>query len=144
MVLIMSLSEALEEALTCANVPATSVAAVELARTYARLLDEPAAGAKYRIPLQHLAKVFRHYANTVKATPLEAKGLETAEATIVSALAEHSTTSDLGPKLAAILKELNLTLPAVAAPAKPEVARVKSVEPLDTERAEAQRLKIVR
>jgi len=63
---------------------------------------------------------------------------------ITSALAEHSVASDLGPKLLAALTALNLTLPATGTGAKPEAVRDKPVEPLDAERAEAQRLRVVR
>lgn len=140
----MTLSEALENALASTNVPEQSAAAVALARRYAELMDEPAAAGKYRIALQHLAKVFAHYAATARTTPLEARGLEQAEATIVTALAEHSVASDLGPKLASILKELNLTLPAESAATKPEAPSGQPLIPLDTERSEARRLKLAR
>jgi hypothetical protein len=140
----VSIAEALEGALTSANVPAQSAGAVALARRYARLLDEPAVNAKYRTPLDHLQKVFRHYRATVRLTPTEERGLDSAEATLTVALGEHSVASDLGPKLASILKELNLTLPAAAAPARPEAPSVQPLIPLDAERAEAQRLRVVR
>lgn len=140
----MSIAEALEGALSSANIPDQSAGAVALARRYARLLDEPAVNAKYRTPLDCLQKVFRHYRATVRLTPTEARGLDSAEATLTVALAEHSVASDLGPKLLAALTALNLTLPATGTGAKPEAPSVKPVEPLDAERAEAQRLRVVR
>lgn len=128
MVDLEGLAGALEKALDSAGIPEQSAAAVALARLYARLLDEPAIAGKYRIPLSHLSKVFEHYSSCVRTTPMESKGLEMSEVAITTALAEHSTTSDLGPKLQSTLKELNLVLPVKSAPA-PEVPSEQPAQP---------------
>lgn len=134
---------ALERALDGAQVPVQSAAAVELARRYARLLDEPAVAAKYRQPLNMLRKAFAHFAETINMTPTEAKSLEMAEITIVTALGEHSVASDLGPKLLAALTALNMTLPVTKPAEKTGEPSVKPAGPLADVRAEAKRLRLV-
>lgn len=75
-------------------------AAERLALVYAELIDNAAPSSKYRRPLDVLRAV-------VESSDFE----EAPEAlqVIVTALAEHTVASDLGPKLAAVLGALGLT-----------------------------------
>lgn len=142
---LTKLVPALDEALTCANVPGASKAALALARRYAELLDQAVAADRYAKHLGLLIHVVQDYRdNHPRLIPIDRRNLDEMERVILSALAEHSVASDLGPKLLAALTALNLTLPAVESGPKPEVQRVESIEPLDAERAEAQRLRVVR
>jgi len=142
---LTKLVPALDEALTCANVPRASGATLALVRRYAELLDEAVAAERYAKHLGLLVHVVQDYReNHPRLLPTDRKNLDEMERVITSALAEHSVASDLGPKLLAALTALNLTLPATGTGAKPEAVRDKPVEPLDAERAEAQRLRVVR
>lgn len=76
--------------------------AVALARMYARLIDEAAAAAKYADAVEWLRHVVEHEIGDDRTARRHLK-------TIVTALAEHSVTSDLGPKLQTTLVELKLT-----------------------------------
>lgn len=136
---------ALNEALNSAAVPPQSVAALALARRYTELLDHAVAADKYAKHLGLLAHVVEDYRhNHPRLLPTDRRNLDEMERVITSALAEHSVASDLGPKLLAALSALNLALPAPAAAPPPEVKRDQPAQPLDTERTEAQRLRIIR
>jgi len=140
----VSMSDALEQALDQAELPERSAAAVALARRYARLLDEPTPAGKYRIPINHMRKVFADFRATTNMTPTEKRGLEQAEETILTALAEHSVASDLGPKFLQVLTALNMALPATAKPlTEGEKERAKPAHPFAEERAESARLRLV-
>jgi len=98
--------------------------AVALARMYARLIDEAAAAAKYADAVEWLRHVVEHEIGDDRTARRHLK-------TIVTALAEHSVMSDLGPKLQTVLVELKLTPRARAqgkgapdAPASPAAARM--------------------
>ncbi len=75
-------------------------AAIELARRYAGLLDESSPLESYRVPLTRLRRL------------VERMGDERDKAafgTLADALGRHSTASDLGPKLLAVLTALGMT-----------------------------------
>ena len=73
-------------------------AAAALARRYARLIDDAAVAARYDEPLRKIRD----------ALP-DDDGVAEAYHKIVVALSEHSTTSDLGPKLLAALAACGMT-----------------------------------
>jgi hypothetical protein len=77
-------------------------AAAALALQYAGLIDQAAPGAKYRRPLEVLAR-------TVAGMPFEEDDPGEALQVIATALSEHTVASDLGPKLLAVLAGLGLT-----------------------------------
>lgn len=106
------ITDALAESLKIGKVPPASAATVALSRKYARLLDNAAPNARYRRALALLGKVFEHYEETVRLTPVDQRALEEAENMITVALGEHSVASDIGPKFLAALQTLGLTLPS--------------------------------
>jgi hypothetical protein len=77
-------------------------AAAALALRYAGLMDEPTPAGRYRRPLEVLAR-------SVIGLELEEDDPQEALQVIVTALAEHTVASDLGPKLLAVLAGLGLT-----------------------------------
>jgi hypothetical protein len=93
-------AKALEASLTTAPTLPRDVAAVELARHYAGLIDEAVPLAKYDEPLKALRR-----AVTECSDPNAGKHL----AKIEAALSAHSVMSDLGPKLLATLTALGMT-----------------------------------
>lgn len=100
-------------------------AAAELACTYAGLIDEAAAAAKYRDPLE-----------TIHQCLPDDPQVTAAYHKIADALARHSVASDLGPKLLAALAQLGLT-PASRGTAKgaPDATVVTKVDELRDRRA---------
>jgi hypothetical protein len=109
-----AISPKLEEALILAQIDAQGAAGVELARRYARLLDDAAPGKAYVEALALMGRAMDHYAECEKWPPMELRRIDKARETITVALAEHSVASDLGPKLQSILAALGLVLPAAA------------------------------
>lgn len=77
-------------------------ASAALAVMYARLLDEPAPAAKYADALRWLEYVGDPEQGADRNVQRHVK-------TIMTALAEHSVSSDLGPKLQTTLDALRLT-----------------------------------
>jgi hypothetical protein len=77
-------------------------AAIALCRHYARLIDDAAPAARHRKALATLARAVALYDEDGKA----GEALQV----VAGALAEHTTTSDLGPKLLTALQALGLTL----------------------------------
>lgn len=106
------IESALEASLKISKVPRESAAIVALTRKYARLLDAPAAAAKYRKPLALLETIAAYYLDAQRLSPVDRRAVEDAVHTITTALGEHSVASDLGPKLLAALTSLGMTLPA--------------------------------
>lgn len=91
-------SREFDAALTGLTIESRDRAAVQLAREYARLIDEATPASKYREPLMIITQ----------ALPRDPQ-LELALRKIVDALGEHSVMSDLGPKLLAVLTSLGMT-----------------------------------
>lgn len=87
------------KALQAAQTAPEDVAAVALAVRYAELLDEAAVSQQYAEAVKLVDSALD------QGNPLVAR----AWSRIVSALAEHSTASDLGPKLLAALTSLGAT-----------------------------------
>lgn len=83
----------------------------ELARRYAALIDDATPASKYRLPLRDLRRALDMLAIFEPLAAVEA-GQQLDK--ITDALAVHSVTSDLGPKLLAALTALGLTPAAVA------------------------------
>lgn len=75
--------------------------AVALALRYAGLLDRAALPSKYRAPLQRLRRLVERMGDERDRE---------AFTQIADALSEHSTASDLGPKLLAVLTALGMTV----------------------------------
>lgn len=88
-----------EKALDALPPDARDVAAQQLARLYATLIDEASIASKYRESLRLVGD----------ALPLDEPKVTAAFAKITDALARHSVASDLGPKLLAVLVQLGLT-----------------------------------
>lgn len=82
-------------------------AAERLAEHYAGLIDEAAPAAKYLKALKLLGRAVSVYAEQLEDE--DAEQLAAAYETTRIALSEHSVTSDLGPKLLAVLTSLGLT-----------------------------------
>jgi hypothetical protein len=95
-------------------------AALDLALSYARLIDDAA-------PATALAKALDTVAPHIPADPATADAWRK----ITAALAEHSAASDLGPKLLAALDALLLTPRARAAAKKAVTGDQPSANPLD-------------
>jgi hypothetical protein len=95
-----SLRESLCESLKAAKVEDRDAATVELARNYARLIDAAAPAAKYAKPLAAVQQVVNGSEDPFLAEHWDK---------IVTALAEHTVASDLGPKYLAALAALGLT-----------------------------------
>ncbi len=93
--------------------------AAEVARMYARLIDNAAPAGKYRKALAWLASI-----DTSEA------GAEHVD-TIEWALAQHSVASDLGPKLLAVLEALQMSPRARNTVAKAVSDGLKPVSQLD-------------
>jgi hypothetical protein len=92
---------ALDEALTTAPVLPRDAAAVELARRYAALLDESSPLEAYRVPLTRLRRLVDRMGDERDKAAFGA---------MADALGRHSTASDLGPKLLAVLSALGMTV----------------------------------
>lgn len=91
---------ALDESLITASLLPRDAAGVELARRYAILLDESSPLETYRVPLTRLRRLVERMGDERDKA---AFGL------IADALGRHSTASDLGPKLLAVLTALGMT-----------------------------------
>lgn len=120
----MTLVDRVGEAVKAATTKPEDAGTIALALEYARLLDAPEPASKYREALEWLHSL----------DPETEKG-ERHAALLRSALAEHSVTSDLGPKLLAALESLGMSPRARAAlkGGKPDDKPGKS--PLDELRA---------
>lgn len=116
----MSVRDAIEAALATEPRPGADLAAVELARQYATLLDEPAPTA----PLAKAISIVGMYIPDDDDAAIEAWRK------ISIALAAHSVASDLGPKLLASLESLLLT-PRARAAAKLELSAAAAPSRLD-------------
>jgi hypothetical protein len=100
------MSLAVATAVKSATIDRKHAGAVALAKRYAALIDEAAPAAKYRKPLERLARAVALYHDEDDEQVAEAFE------TIRTALSEHSVASDLGPKLLAALAALGLTIGA--------------------------------
>jgi hypothetical protein len=100
-------------------VEARDAATAEIARMYARLIDNAAPAAKYRKALDWLAQV-----------RTDDEKADEHMAVIAVALAQHSVASDLGPKLLAVLDALQMS-PRARNAAKKAVADAVQPDPLD-------------
>lgn len=131
---------ALDKALKIAEIPPESGATVALSRKYAGLLDEAAPNAKYRKALELMDQVFQYYLGVTgpRLTPVQERAIEDARIMITVALGEHSVASDLGPKYLAVLAALGLTVKAAMSEGGSTGER-----PLQSERQEAQRLRLI-
>jgi len=98
-------SEALASALDAVTVDDRDQAAVQLARRYAELLDEPGVPAKYRDQLRQISAAISYADNN----GFETERAELAMEKIVTALSEQTVASDLGPKYLAALTALGMT-----------------------------------
>ena len=87
----------------------------ELAKRYARLIDDAAPAAKYRT---HLTAMGRALAMLAAREPLAASEAAEHFEKIADALSAHSVASDLGPKLLAALVQLGMTPAARSAVTK--------------------------
>lgn len=96
-----------KRALAALKIEPKDEAAAALAQHYARLIDDAAPDKKYAEALEWLAGV-----DTNQRT-------EKFRLTIITALSEHSSASDFGPKLLATLTALGMT-PAAAGGVVPE------------------------
>lgn len=81
--------------------------ALALARRYAELLDQTEVSAQYRKPIERIEQALQEH--VLQLENIDAERLLTAWSKVRSALAEHTTASDLGPKLLAALTALGLT-----------------------------------
>ncbi len=93
------LAPAVQKAINALTVAPEDAGAVQLAHSYARLIDDAAPLAKYHDPLRKIA------------AGLDPDDSAAADAfnKIRTALSEHSVASDLGPKLLATLTALGAT-----------------------------------
>lgn len=98
-------SEALAAALEAVTVDDRDQAAVQLAKRYAELLDEPGVPAKYRDQLRQISAVI----NFADNAGFDIDRASIAMEKIVSALSEQTVASDLGPKYLAVLTSLGMT-----------------------------------
>lgn len=131
---------ALEQALRKAALEQRDQGAVALARRYAQLLDDAVAADKYTKALRLVGEAVAEQADQMGiGQQTQAEQLLTAWDRIASALAEHSVTSDLGPKLQATLTALGMTPAGRAKGAGGELADVTTiVSPLQRLRDSAQ------
>ena len=109
--------EQVSTALKSVKIEPKDQAAAALAKHYARLIDDAAPDKKYAEALEWLAGV-----DTNQRT-------DKFRLTIMTALSEHSSASDFGPKLLATLTALGMT-PAAAGNVIPEPVN-KPADPLD-------------
>ncbi len=98
-------TEALVAALEAVTVDGRDQAAVQLAKRYAELLDEPGVPAKYRDPIRQISLAVNFAGNS----GFDIEQADTAMAKIVAALSEQTVASDLGPKYLAALTSLGMT-----------------------------------
>lgn len=134
----VELLPALRTSLEAAKLKEHDAGARALAERYAALLDEAAVAKAYTKSIERLERVIERAVDDC-ATQLEEEQTLAAWDKIKSALAEHSTASDLGPKLLAALTSLGLT-PASRAEkgtAAPVTPLTKS--PLERQRDAARR-----
>lgn len=100
----------LRSSLAAAKITPLDSATAAIALRYAQLLDECAVEKQYVKPLEMLGQAVTSYADNLPIAA--ADQLMGALAKVTSALAEHTTASDLGPKLLTTLTALNLTTAA--------------------------------
>lgn len=98
----------LRSSLAAAKLKPLDSATAAVALRYAELLDECAVEKQYVKPLEMIGQAIASVADDMM-NPTQADQLVGAFKKIESALAEHTTASDLGPKLLATLTSLNLT-----------------------------------
>lgn len=98
------------------GVPARAAGAAALAVRYAELLDDAVVAKKYSNAIRVITKFVNWKAGDLPSDM--ARQVESSWDTIMSALAEHTTASDLGPKLLAALDRLELTPASTPAPVK--------------------------
>jgi hypothetical protein len=125
----MIMLEQLNEALDAVKIEPKDRPTAALARYYAELLDNAAPAAKYTKALRWLA---------AGASQDDEKSGDYADL-IMTALSEHTTASDLGPKLLAALTALGMT-PAAAGIAipKPGAAPQSPLDELRQRKADKQ------
>jgi hypothetical protein len=119
-----TLTSALRHALKSVEVAPADAAAVRLAYGYAQLLDRGAIAAQYVKPLREVRSALAHADDAAAALEHLAK--------LEIALSAHTTASDLGPKLLAVLESLAMTPRArVAVIGKGAPTREPAASPLD-------------
>lgn len=97
------------DALTAAQVAERDKGAQVLALQYAALIDNAAPDKTYAKSIRTLRRVVEHAASQ-EYNPVKQREIEEAWDKIITALAQHSVASDLGPKLLAALTSLGATL----------------------------------
>lgn len=116
----MTLRAKFEQAIGALKLSEEDAATVELARTYAELMDNAAPAAKYVEALRWLEGVDSEDANADRHVR-----------TITAALSAHTVASDLGPKFQAALDALGMTPRARSALKKGGMADVPARSQLD-------------
>lgn len=121
-----SLEYAVSESLKDLQLSERDRSTAELARRYARLIDDAQPAAKYR---QHLTAMHRALDMLATLEPLAAGEAAEHFAKIADALAAHSVASDLGPKLLAALTALGMTPASRSATKGGDQGEPRTVEP---------------
>ena len=128
------LTEQVRSSVAGAKLAPLDGATARLATHYAELIDNAAPSRSYATAIRVIGSFIDEQSGVFRAGSPEERELLTAWDKVVTALAEHSVASDLGPKLLAALQQLGLTpaarskvsgaLPEQAAPERDSKAAV--------------------